>query len=133
MMAWAESEYRIQADKQHRAIAGLSMGGGHTNTISRLYRNTFDYVGLFSAGLIRSGRGKFYDNMDQLLQQQIKDGVKLYWVGVGTEDFLYKSVQDHLKLLEKYGQKYTYRESGDGHVWKNWRIYLSEFAPLLFK
>jgi enterochelin esterase family protein len=133
IMAWAESEYRIQADKQHRAIAGLSMGGGHTNTISRLYRNTFDYVGLFSAGLIRAGRGKFYDNMDQLLQQQIKDGVKLYWVGVGTEDFLYKSVQDHLKLLEKYGQKYTYRESGDGHVWKNWRIYLSEFAPLLFK
>ena len=133
IMAWAESEYRIQADKQHRAIAGLSMGGGHTNTISRLYRNTFDYVGLFSAGLIRSGRGKFYDNMDQLLQQQIKDGVKLYWVGCGKEDFLYKSVQDHLKLLEKYGQKYTYRESGDGHVWKNWRIYLSEFAPLLFK
>jgi enterochelin esterase family protein len=133
IMAWAESEYRIQADKQHRAIAGLSMGGGHTNTISRLYRNTFDYVGLFSAGLIRAGRGKFYDNMDQLLQQQIKDGVKLYWVGCGKEDFLYKSVQDHLKLLEKYGQKYTYRESGDGHVWKNWRIYLSEFAPLLFK
>lgn len=133
IMKWAESEYRIQADKQHRAIAGLSMGGGHTNTISRLYRNTFDYVGLFSAGLIRAGRGKFYDNMDELLQQQIKDGVKLYWVGVGTEDFLYKSVQDHLQLLKKYGQKYTYRESGDGHVWKNWRIYLSEFAPLLFK
>ena len=133
IMKFVESEYRTINDKQHRAIAGLSMGGGHTNTISRLYRNTFDYVGLFSAGLIRNGRSKFYENMDELLQQQIKDGVKLYWVGVGKDDFLYKSVQEHLKLLDKYGQKYTYRESGDGHVWKNWRIYLSEFTPLLFK
>lgn len=134
IMAWAESEYRIQADKQHRAIAGLSMGGGHTNTISRLYRNTFDYVGLFSAGsLRRRSNTAFYSNMDDLLKQQVSDGLKLYWIGVGTADMLYNSVQEYRKQLDSLGLKYTYRETGDGHVWKNWRIYLSEFATLLFK
>ncbi|MDO4214801.1 MAG: alpha/beta hydrolase-fold protein [Bacteroidales bacterium] len=133
IMKFVESEYRTINDKQHRAIAGLSMGGGHTNTISRLYRNTFDYVGLFSAGMMRSNRSPFYKDMDKMLEQQVKDGVKLYWIGCGTEDFLYNSVKDHMKVLDKLGQKYTFRESSDGHVWKNWRIYLSEFAPLLFK
>jgi enterochelin esterase family protein len=62
-----------------------------------------------------------------------KSGYKLYWGGVGKEDLLYKSVQTLGESLDNHGLKYTYRESSDGHSWANWRIYLSEFAPQLFR
>ncbi|MDO4214800.1 MAG: alpha/beta hydrolase-fold protein [Bacteroidales bacterium] len=133
IMKFVESTYRVQADKAHRAIAGLSMGGFHSFHISRLYENTFDYVGLFSAAVGMTKPEGVYANQDATLKKQIANGVKLYWVGCGTEDFLYKNNADMRAMFDRMGLKYTYRESGDGHVWKNWRLYLSEFAPLLFK
>lgn len=134
IIKYVESNFRVIADKQHRAIAGLSMGGAHTINISRYYENTFDYVGVFSsAPLIRDFNNKVYANFDATLQKQIKNGVKLYWLGIGREDFLLKANQDFRAKLDKYGMKYTFVETSDGHVWKNWRIYLSQFTPLLFK
>jgi enterochelin esterase-like enzyme len=139
IMSFVESNYRTIPDKQHRAIAGLSMGGGHTINIARYYENTFDYVGVFSSAASNRGfngqllTGKVYQNFDETLQKQIKNGVKLYWLGIGREDFLMKANQDFRAKLDKMGQKYTFLETSEGHVWKNWRIYLSTFAPLLFK
>ncbi|WP_321373204.1 alpha/beta hydrolase-fold protein [uncultured Draconibacterium sp.] len=132
---FVESNYRVMADKSHRAIAGLSMGGFHSMHISRYYENTFDYVGLFSAALIdrEDATNKIYSNIDETLKKQIENGVKLYWTGIGTEDFLYDANKEFRAKLDKLGMKYTYMETGDGHIWKNWRVYLSEFAPLLFK
>lgn len=134
IIKYVEDNYRVQADKQHRAIAGLSMGGFHSFQISRIYENTFDYVGLFSAavGLNKQQQG-IYANQEESLKKEIANGVKLYWIGCGSEDFLYKNNCDMRAMFDKLGLKYVYRESGDGHVWKNWRLYLSEFAPLLFK
>ena len=123
------------ADKEHRAIAGLSMGGFHSINISRYYENTFDYVGLFSAAVVtlpKTNSG-VYDNFDETLQKQINNGLKLYWVGIGKDDFLYKANCDFRKKLDQMGMKYTYVETEGGHIWKNWRVYLSQFAPLLFK
>ncbi len=133
IIQFIESNYRVKADKAHRAIAGLSMGGFHSFHISRLYENTFDYVGLFSAAVGLTRQEGIYKNTEETLKKQIANGVKLYWVGCGTEDFLYKNNADMRAMFDRLGLKYTYRESGDGHVWKNWRLYLSEFAPLLFK
>jgi enterochelin esterase family protein len=67
------------------------------------------------------------------LQTQQKNSFKLYWIACGNTDFLYQSVIDSMKKMDEIGFNYTYRESGEGHIWKNWRIYLSEFAPMLFK
>lgn len=135
IMSFVESNYRVIPDKAHRAIAGLSMGGFHTANISSYYENTFDYVGLFSAALIKRDdvTGKIYSNFDAALKKQKENGVKLYWVGIGKEDFLYKANQEFREKLDKLGMKYTYVETSDGHIWKNWRIYLGQFAPLLFK
>jgi enterochelin esterase-like enzyme len=111
----------------------------HTINIARYYENTFDYVGVFSSAASNRGfngqllTGKVYQNFDETLQKQIKNGVKLYWLGIGREDFLMKANQDFRAKLDKMGQKYTFLETSEGHVWKNWRIYLSTFAPLLFK
>lgn len=127
-----DNNYRTVNKKSGRAVAGLSMGGGHTVTVSRMYRNTFDYVGVFSAGLF--GRGGETDaDLDAQFSQQKNDGVKLYWIGCGNEDFVYKSCESLRQELDKVGLSYTYYENDGGHVWKNWRIYLSIFAPLLFK
>jgi enterochelin esterase-like enzyme len=135
VIKFVESNYRVKADKSDRAIAGLSMGGYHSLHISRYYPNTFDYVGLFSAAIIPNDKvtSKVYENIDQTLETQMKNGYKLYWIGIGKSDFLYKNVSEYRDKLDKMGMKYVYRESEGGHTWTNWRVYLSEFAPLLFK
>lgn len=127
IIGFVESNYRVIPDKAHRAISGLSMGGGHSINISRTYENTFDYVGVFSA----SGSGD--NTFDASLKKQFSNGLKLYWLGMGTEDGGYERNKQFRAKLDNLGLKYTYMETGGGHVWKCWRIYLSEFTPLLFK
>lgn len=135
VMRFVESNYRVKADKSSRAIAGLSMGGFHSLHISRYYPNTFDYVGLFSAAILPNEQvsSKVYANFDETLKKQKVNGYKLYWIGMGKTDFLYKSGVEYRAKLDSIGMKYTYVESEGGHVWRNWRDYLSEFVPLLFK
>ena len=135
VIRFVESNYRVKADKADRAIAGLSMGGYHSLHISRYYPNTFDYVGLFSAAIIPNDKvqSKVYENIDSTLETQMKNGYKLYWIGIGKADFLYKNIVDYRAKLDKMGMKYTYVETEGGHTWTNWRVYLSQFAPLLFK
>ncbi len=132
---FVEKNYRVKADKADRAIAGLSMGGFHSLHISRYYPNMFDYVGLFSAAIMPDPKvqSKVYDNFDETLKTQIKNGLKLYWIGIGNKDFLYNLDKDYRAKLDSLGMKYTYVESKGGHVWTNWRDYLTEFAPQLFK
>jgi len=135
VIKFIESNYRVKADKADRAIAGLSMGGYHSLHISRYYPNTFDYVGLFSAAIMTDPKNtsKVYENFDSTLKNQMTNGYKLYWIGIGKSDFLYKNVSDYRTKLDGIGMKYTYVETEGGHTWTNWRVYLLQFAPLLFK
>lgn len=135
IMNFVESNYRTIKNKSGRAVAGLSMGGYHSFHISRYYPNTFDYIGLFSAAIMPNpnATSKVYNDIDGTLRTQLNNGYKLYWIGIGKEDFLYKANVEYRDKLDKMGMKYVYRESEGGHTWRNWRIYLSEFLPLLFK
>jgi len=135
VIKFVESNYRVKAEKSGRAIAGLSMGGYHSLHISRYYPNTFDYVGLFSAAVMPDAKvtSKVYADIDGTLNIQMKNGYKLYWIGIGKSDFLFKFNEEYRAKLDKMGMKYVYRESEGGHTWTNWRVYLSEFTPLLFK
>ena len=76
---------------------------------------------------------RVYQDIDGTLNAQMGNGYKLYWIGIGKDDFLYNNVAQYRKKLDAIGMPYTYRESDGGHIWKNWRIYLSEFVPQLFK
>jgi enterochelin esterase-like enzyme len=131
---FVESEYRVKAEKASRAVAGLSMGGFHSLHISRYYPNTFDYVGLFSAAILpkQNISSEVYKDIEGTLKAQMENGYKLYWIGIGKTDFLYKNVLEYTGKLDAMGMEYTYRESEGGHIWRNWRIHLSEFVPQLF-
>jgi enterochelin esterase-like enzyme len=135
IIKFIEGNYRAKADPAHRAIAGLSMGGFHSLHISRFYPKTFDYVGLFSPAIMPFAKttSPVYENFDVTLKNQFNNGLKLYWIGIGKTDFLYKSVADYRKKLDETGAKYTYSESEGGHTWSNWRDYLVLFTPQLFK
>jgi len=133
---FVESNYRVKADKANRAVAGLSMGGYHSLHISNFYPDTFDYVGLFSAAIMprgdQSGEGVYAD-FEEKLKTERDNGYKLYWIAIGETDFLYEANQDFLKTLDSINMPYTYTESEGGHIWRNWRVYLSDFVPLLFQ
>ena len=128
VIKYVESNYRVIKKKEARAVAGLSMGGGHSFNISRTYPNTFDYVGLFSAAARIGDKA-----VEESLKKQRDNGFKLYWIACGDTDFLYQMNKDVMKYMDSISFPYTYRESGEGHIWRNWRIYLSEFVPMLFK
>lgn len=129
-----DSNYRTIKEKSGRAIAGLSMGGFHSMHISKQYPNMFDYVGLFSAAIMprEDAKSEVYDNLEEKLKVQFEGNPKLYWIAIGDTDFLYQNNVDYRKLLDDKGYKYSYCESEDGHIWKNWRIYLTDFVPMLF-
>ncbi|TFV97132.1 esterase [Algoriphagus kandeliae] len=135
IIKFVEGNYRVKADKADRAIAGLSMGGFHTLHISRYYPNTFDYVGLFSAAIMprEDATGKVYSNFDETLKKQMDNGYKLYWIAIGKTDFLYDANKEYRARLDAMGMPYEYVESEGGHTWRNWRVYLSQFAPRLFQ
>ena len=135
IMTWVDNNYRTRAAKRYRAIAGLSMGGYHSLYISANQPDDFAYVGLFSAAIGRMDQGKchIYDDLEGKLVTQFKQRPKLYWIGIGKDDFLYKDNVGFRELMDKNHLRYTYHESGAGHEWANWRDYLVIFTQLIFK
>ena len=134
VVEWVDATYRTIAKPEKRAIAGLSMGGFHAMQISKHYPAMFDYVGLFSAAIFRGESGvEMYEDLEQRLVKQFEHKPKLYWIAIGSDDFLYQENVEYRELLNKLGCEYIYRESTGGHEWRNWRIYLCEFVEMLFK
>lgn len=135
LVAWVDSHYRTVNKASARAIAGLSMGGFHAMHISKEYPRMFDYVGLFSTAIFRGEESisQIYRDFEAKLHKQFADSPKLYWIAIGKDDFLYEENVRFRALLDANGYPYTYVESEGGHVWRNWRVYLTQFAPLLFR
>lgn len=132
---FVDRNFRTIKQKSGRAIGGLSMGGFHSMHISKEYPDMFDYVGLFSAAITpdKSVKSPVYENLEAKLKAQFDKNPALYWIAIGNTDFLYQANAEYRKMLDDKGYKYTYYETPEGHIWKNWRIYLTEFVPLLFK
>lgn len=135
IVKFIDKNYRTIKSKSGRAIAGLSMGGFHSLHISKQYPDMFNYIGLFSAAIMpnKEVSSPIYENMEGKLKVQFDKNPTLYWIAIGKTDFLYKANEEYRKLLDEKGYKYTYYESDEGHIWKNWRIYLTEFVPMLFR
>ena len=130
---YIEQHYRVIKEKRGRALAGLSMGGFHTLHISANYPDMFDYIGLFSAANTVENESDVYENLEEKLQTLFAGNPKLYWIGIGKEDFLYEKNKEFRNLLDEHRYPYTYYESEGGHIWKNWRDYLNRFLLGLFK
>ncbi|MEZ4658957.1 MAG: alpha/beta hydrolase-fold protein [Caldilineaceae bacterium] len=137
IVPYVEQHYRVKADPNHRAISGFSMGGYHTQMITNSHPGVFNYIGVMSMGLFSGLPGvEVAYNRDEHLGQlkALKNAQpKLYWIGMGTEDFLYKNIAPLLELYDEVGLQYLYRENAGHHNWNSWRLYLTEFVPLLFQ
>lgn len=138
VIPFVESRYRVKTGKENRAVTGLSMGGWQTQKLALKHPDVFNYFGVMSMGIIEETQfGMNAQNHLELTNQNIDDlkesGYELYWIACGSDDFVFESVNNMRRVLDNHNLDYVYRESGGGHTWDNWRLYLSEFAPMLFQ
>lgn len=135
IVPFIEKTYRVDARPEARAIAGLSMGGGHTISTSLMYPGFFDYICPLSMGI--NFRGDNVEEQKKNYEEQFKalkkEGYKLYFLACGDTDFLFESANTLDKMLTDNGLEHEYFVTSGGHTWANWRIYLNTFAQKLFK
>jgi len=139
VMPYVESHYRVYTNQKRRAIAGLSMGGGQTLTAAFATLDKFAYIGVFSsgAGLGQAG-GSNYNAWEEghkavLDNPKLKKGIKLIWMSTGRDDGLIANSRATVEILKRHGFNPVFIESSGAHTWINWRDYLGQFAPQLFR
>jgi len=127
-----DSNYRTVADIQHRAMAGLSMGGMQTRVITLADPDVFSYVGMFSGGSISTE--------DISKSPDFKENVKLFFVSYGSRELENRregfggDPKENTEALKQAGiNTYFYVSPQTAHEWQSWRRSLYEFAQLLFK
>jgi enterochelin esterase-like enzyme len=132
LLPFVEQNYRVKADKDSRAIAGFSGGGGETLYLGLNNPDLFSWVCGFAPGMRKE---EFDRNNATVFENpaQINQKLKLFWIGVGKEDFLYAVINDYLKVLDEKKIKYETFISEGGHTWMNCKLYLTTIAQKLFK
>ena len=147
IMPYAETHYRVLKDRQHRAIAGLSMGGAQTLNIAIPHADEFAYVGVYSSGIFGivpiggpaagvappAGPSWEQQHLAELDNAPAKKGLKLFWFSTGKDDFVLSTTKATVELFQKHGYQPVFLESAGAHTWTNWREYLNQFAPQLFQ
>ncbi len=130
IIPFIEANYRVPANRENRAIIGYSMGGGQTFRITSDYPDVFGYIGLFGPAIFPQP-----PETDMKMEALKEADPILYWIGCGVEDNLcYEGTTEILlPMLKKFNISFLYNETTGGHNWFNWRIYLTECVPLLFK
>jgi enterochelin esterase family protein len=133
IIPYVEKNFRVVADREHRAIAGLSMGGGQTLQVVTANPEQFAYVAVWSAGIWQNATDWEKQN-EQFLSKadQINQWVKLFSISVGDKDFTLKGSKALSEVLDSHGIKNQLHISGGGHTWINWRRYLNALVPQLF-
>jgi enterochelin esterase family protein len=136
LIPFVQANYRVHADREHRAIAGLSLGGAQALGTGLSHLDLFSRVAGFSPalGAVTSPQAGGLDFKALFTNsKKVNDSLKLLWVGCGTEDTLFNSVKEFDGLLNTSGITHVFRTTDGAHTWQVWRRYLNEMAPLLFK
>jgi enterochelin esterase family protein len=143
IVPYIEKHYRVHTDRQSRAMAGLSMGGGQTLNIGVPNLEKFGYLGVYSSGVFGiTGRGPGGDRQGPSFEERhaavlndarLKEGLKLFWFATGEDDFLVETSRATVDMFKKHDFNVVYKETEGAHTWIVWREYLREFAPLLFR
>ena len=135
VVPYVEQNYRTLPGRDQRAIAGLSMGGQQTLNVGLTNLDRFSQLGVFSSGWFgQEGAAAFAKNNEALLADpKLSDRIRLFWFATGKDDFVLPSTKAALALLDQHKVRYRYKETEGGHTWPNWRAYLNEFVPLLFR
>ncbi|OLY94399.1 enterochelin esterase [Cnuella takakiae] len=132
IIPYIDKAYRTIPNRDNRAIGGFSRGGGQTLRTAFWNMNQFAWVCCYSAYLPPSEMDGSYASLVSNPDATNKQ-LKLLWVGVGTEDFLYNDVATFLNYLNAKKIGYKSLITGGGHTWMNVKTYLTETAQLLFK
>lgn len=132
LIPFVEQNYRVKADKDNRAIAGFSGGGGETLYLGLNNPELSAWICGFAPGMLKTefDRNNALAFADPALTNK---RLKLFWIGVGKEDGLYTVVTEYLKVLDEKGITHETFVSDGGHTWMNCKLYLSTIAQKLFK
>ena len=160
VVPYVETHYRVLKGRANTAIAGLSMGGNQTLQVAIAHLNRFGYIGVFSSGLLGAfpqpaapgGRAATAAapaaaaepplptsaewerlHAGALDDAALKKGLRVLWFATGKDDRLMSTTQATVDLFRKHGFSPVFKETPGGHTWINWRNYLAEFAPQLFR
>jgi enterochelin esterase-like enzyme len=132
LLPFVEQNYRVKTDKDNRAIAGFSGGGGETLFLGLNNPELFGWICGFAPGMLKEefDRNNAVAFANPTLANQ---RLKLFWIGVGKEDGLYPVISEYLKVLDEKGIKHETFISDGGHTWMNCKVYLTTIAQKLFK
>lgn len=130
LMPYVESHYRTINDREHRAIGGFSRGGNQGLAFGLTHLRQFSYLCSYSSFTSMVLPGGVYDDADRLNRD-----IKLFWLGVGTDDFLYGNAREYMEFLDAKGINNVKYFTTDkfGHTWMNARHFLDKTLRLLFK
>ena len=129
LMPYVEQHFRTINDADHRAIGGFSRGGNQALANGLLNLDKFSYLCSYSS-FTSTDLPKVYDHA-----ADTNSKIHLFWLGVGTDDFLYGNARDYMEFLDKKGIRSVKEFTSDkfGHTWMNAKYFLSQTLPLLFK
>jgi enterochelin esterase family protein len=133
IIPFVESNYRTTGTADARALSGLSMGGIQTLNIGLHNLGTFRYLAVMSSGWTTEQDREFFYKTEAAKIPKYNGALKLFWWGWGETDI---ARANGLAVIEKFksqGVRIETRETPGGHTWENWRLYLNEVAPKLFR
>lgn len=132
LLPFVEQNYLVKKEKESRAIAGFSGGGGETLYLGLNNPELFSWVCGFAPGMLKE---EFDRNNEVAFANPslTNQRLKLFWIGVGKEDMLYPVISDYLKVLDEKKIKHETFISDGGHTWMNCKLFLSIIAQKLFR
>jgi enterochelin esterase family protein len=131
LMPAIERTYRTSPGRENRALVGLSMGGGQALAIGPAHLDLFSAVGAYSAAVPADFETRYKALLDDPEDTNAK--LKVFWIGCGKSDPAFPRSEKLAALLEAHNVKHTFMPSEGYHNYANWRLYLGETAPLLFR
>ena len=133
IIPYMETHFRVKAQPEDRALSGLSMGGIQTLNVGLHNLGSFDYLVVMSSGWISDADRDYFFKTEASRIPTYNAKLKLFWWGWGETDIARPNALKVTGRLKEMGVKVETMETPDGHEWKNWRLYLHETAPMLFR
>ncbi len=133
IIPFVETNYRVLANPENRALSGLSMGGIQTLNIGLHHLGTFRYVVVMSSGWTSESDREFFYKTEAPQFPKYNSSLKLFWWGWGETDIARANGLEVIGKLKSAGVKIETMETPGGHEWANWRMYLHEVTPKLFR
>jgi enterochelin esterase-like enzyme len=138
IVPFVEKNFRIMADREHRAIAGLSMGGGTSFRLGMLHPDKFAWVGAFSSSAFRGTDGNIFEAEKQIPgiftnPEKFNKALKLLYISSGEQDHSYQYSKKTIETFIEKGLKLQYNYFPGAHEWHVWRKALHDFVPKLFR